>query len=269
MRCLSLFFALVALSATATARPFTNTAGKTVEAEIVRATADQVTLRLKSKRTATIKISTLSDADQGYVRKWLAGQVPPLRVTPNMVRKTTTDSSYYSKNYQQNLELSVEFKNQDNAKGLEESTIKYFLIGRSLGKTLNYKVLLVQERDFEIEPGGKHTVRFRKAVNKYYDGSSYSSYYGNYKCIGYVLFTTRKKDQREVYSYASTLQLEEAIYSIVGLKTRDVVDENFQKPELKKAVIGEITPRDPRAPQRRPGQPQPTKKPAKDPIIIR
>ena len=88
-----LLAAAVLLPASAAwSRPFTNAAGKTLEAEIVRANANEVTLRMTNKRTATVKIASLSEIDQVYVRKWLANQVPPLRITPNMVRKTTKGS---------------------------------------------------------------------------------------------------------------------------------------------------------------------------------
>ena len=259
-------------------RPFTNTAGKTIEAEIVRATATSVTLRLPNRRIATVEISSLQEADQAFVGKWLADQVPPLRITPNMVRKTTKDSrSSYSRSrsYQQSFELSVDVTNDDNAKGLEETTLKYFLVGRSLGKTKSYKILRVEEKDFQVGPGGRETVAFPRTAHRYYDGSSnFFSYYGNYKCIGYVLYAFRKKDDREVYTHASTPQLEEALYSIVTLRQRDVVDENFQKAPPRRAVSGDRNSRRPGAPADDPSTParrrtpSPPSKPA-PPIIIR
>lgn len=259
-------------------RPFTNTEGKTIEAEIVRATSTEVTLRLQNRRIATVGIASLQEADQAFVRRWLSDQVPPLRITPNMVRKTTKDSrSSYSRSrsYRQSFELSVDFTNDDNAKGLEESTLKYFLVGRSLGKTKSYKILRAEEKDFQIVPGGRETVTFPKTEHRYYDGSSsYYSYYGNYKCIGYVLYASRKKDDREVYTYASTPQLEEALYSIVTLRQRDVVDENFQKARSRRSATGERAGRmnedrddGPDRPSRR-SDPSPPAKPT-PPIIIR
>ncbi len=268
--------AVLLLASAAWSRPFTNAAGKTLQAEIVRASANEVTLRMKNSRTATVKISSLSEIDQVYVRKWLANQVPPLRVTPNMVRKTTKDSrsSYTSggKSYQQSYELSVNFQNDDNAKGLEETSLKYFLVGRSLGKTRKHRIIGVQEQGFGVPAGGKHTVTFRREVNTYSDSAS--SYRGNYKCIGYVLYAARRKDDREVYTYASTPQLEEALYSIIQLRERDVVDENFQNPEKRSSLFGrenwnrdEIP--DIFNPRRREPTPRPEKKPSAPPIIIR
>lgn len=271
-----LLAAAVLLSASAAwSRPFTNAAGKILEAEIVRATANEVTLRMTNKRTATVKIASLSEIDQVYVRKWLATQVPSLRITPNMVRKTTKDSrpGYASsgKSYQQSYELSVDFQNDDNAKGLEETSLKYFLVGRSLGKTRKHRILGVQEQGFGVPAGGKHTVSFRREVNTYSDSDS--SYRSNYKCIGYVLYAARRKDDREVYTYASTPQLEEALYSIIQLRERDVVDENFQNPEKRTSPFGRDNWNRDDIPDifnpRRRENPKPEKKPSAPPIIIR
>ena len=43
-----------------------------------------------------------------------------------------------------------------------------------------------------------------------------------------MLYGVRKKDNREVYRYASTPQLEEALYSIIQLGEREMADQNFQ-----------------------------------------
>ena len=104
--------------------------------------------------------------------------------------------------------------------------------------------------DFTIIPGGKQTVPFRKAINRYYAPGSrnrtYSSY-NDFKCYGYVLYASRNKDDREVYAYGSTPQLKEALYTIVGLKTGDVVDENFQVPEVEE-INGRRFPQRPSVP---------------------
>lgn len=269
MRLFSLLLAVVAATATAPARTFTNSAGKSIEAEIVRADSTNVTLRLENKHTATVKIATLSEEDQAFVASWLAEQLPRLRITPNMVRSSKRQGSsasfYRSSSFVQNLQLSVELKNEDNAKGLEESTMKYILVGRSLSDRSHYKILLVQEEDFVVPASGRHTVRFRKAVNNYYE-SSYSK--SGYKCFGYVLYASRKKDNREVYTYGSTTQLREAIYTIIGLESGDLVDENYQKPQALKIGDGNGN-NSRRFPQRRPGNPEPTRKPEDSPIIIR
>lgn len=265
------------LSSPAFSRTFTNQAGKSLEAEIVRATATTVTLRMNNTRTATIKIATLSEKDQEYVTEWLADQIPRLRFDPKMVRssKKSKSSSYYSSysSTVQNIAFSVEVKNEDNAKGLEETTMKYYLIGRHTGKPNVYKILLVQSEDFTVPAAGSHTVRFRKAINTYYSGSR--TYGNNYKCVGYAVYAERKSDQREVYTFGSMPQIKDAIYSITTLKQGDVTDDKFLKPEAPARVQpGRVQPGgNPQPnPPRRPGNPSPLNRPVvpeEAPIRIR
>ena len=258
---------IVLLSPSIEARPFTNAEGKTLEADIVRASDTEVTLRMVNQRTATVKISSLSEIDQAYVRKWIISQIPSLRVTPNMVRKTTKESrkSFFStstKYYRQSYELEVDFQNNDTSKSLETTSLKYMLIGQSVNDPEKHRVLSVQTEDMEVARGGKHTVIFEKEQNTYSETSSY----GSYKCIGFVLYGVRKKDDREVYRFASTPQLEEALYSIIQLNERDMADKNFQptgergrgfrrenwKPEDLPEILDprrrETTPEDPKRP---------------------
>ena len=158
---------IVLLSPSSEARPFTNAEGKTLEADIVRASDTEVTLRMVNQRTATVKISSLSEIDQAYVRKWIISQIPSLRVTPNMVRKTTKESrkSFFStstKYYRQSYELEVDFQNNDTSKSLETTSLKYMLIGQSVNDPEKHRVLSVQTEDMEVARGGKHTVIFEK-----------------------------------------------------------------------------------------------------------
>lgn len=221
---------LAGMAAVLEGRIFTNTAGKTLEAEIVRATSKTVTLRLQNKRTTTIKLDTLSAADQEHVAAWLADRVPRLRFDPNVIRsnKAERDSDFFSSSYNhQGFEMTVNVTNDENAKGLEESTMKFILVGRSQTDRDKYKILSVQEENFSVLPAGRTAVLFRKVINKYYD-SGYSK--SGFKCIGYVLYATRKKDKREVWSHASTQQLKEVIPSLVTLKMGTITDKFFQAP---------------------------------------
>jgi hypothetical protein len=65
---ISVFF--LCLSAIASARKWTDTQGRTIEAEIVRADADSVTV-LTGGREVRIPRSKLSEEDQEYCDEWL------------------------------------------------------------------------------------------------------------------------------------------------------------------------------------------------------
>ena len=219
---------LIATGGTIEGRVFTNTEGKSLEAEIVRASTTKVTLRLKNKRTSTIPLTKLSEEDRKFVAAWLADKVPHLRFKPNLVRsnRDERDSGYYSSDQIQTFEMTVDYSNDENTKGLEESLMKFILVGRSMRDKNQYKILSVQNETFTVAPSGRGTIPFRKVINRYYDGSYSKS---GYKCTGYIVHAERKRDKREVFSYASTKPLEELLHTVLKLKTGDVTDKFFRK----------------------------------------
>ena len=70
-----------------------------------------------------------------------------------------------------------------------------------------------------------------KTVRNFYDDSPGNS--RGARCVGYVLFATRKSDQRELHASASSPLLQDAIYSIINLQTGEETDDKFSRiPEL-------------------------------------
>jgi hypothetical protein len=214
-----------------TARIFTSITGKTIEAEIIAATDQSVTLKLSSGKTSKATLDKFSKADQAHVKAWLADKLPDVRVTPKFVRANrdagATSSSFFFDDDRkvQVLDLSVHLETWDKARGVE-GEIKYVLVGRSLAKRGQHKILAVQSADFTLAPAGQANVDF-KTVKNYYEDGDYST--RGARCIGYVLYACRKSDGREVYSSASTPVLGNAIHSIIALKTGEETDENFIK----------------------------------------
>lgn len=69
---LSIFFVISfsVVSAEGNLRNWTNSAGRTISAELLSLDGDNATLRLKNGRNYTVAVSTLSEADQDFVRHW-------------------------------------------------------------------------------------------------------------------------------------------------------------------------------------------------------
>jgi hypothetical protein len=81
-------------------RTFTNTAGKTVQAEVVNVDNDTVYLKRVDGKSFQLVIDTLSTADQDYVRDWAVQQAlhsgsPIFEISASPERGTTTTSGYY------------------------------------------------------------------------------------------------------------------------------------------------------------------------------
>lgn len=222
--------AFLAAASAATARPFTNTEGKTIEAAIVGASAGVVTLKLPSGKTARVPLETLSEPDRKFVELWLKDRIPRLRVTPKLIRANRDDDRgiyYFDEERQlQVLNMTVEVENEDNRQDLDDSELKYILVGRSVVDRHQYKILAVQRASFDLGTQQTSTITFKTVKNIYNDGD-YNK--GGHRCIGYVLHATRKSDGREVYAHASTTILEQALLNIVELKSGDLTDDNFIK----------------------------------------
>lgn len=224
-RSLLTLLALLVLGPALTARTFTNTEGRSIEAEIARATATTVTLRLANRRTTAIPLETLSEADRTFVAEWLATRIPSLRFTPNITRSNKRSSPGSSRR-KQSYEMNVDVRNAETTKGLEASVMSWVLVGRSLRDNSQYKILAAQEVEFTVPVSGRANIPFRKVISEYYDSST-SSYRSGYKCIGYVLHAKRKSDQRTVYSHASTNLLKEHLEAIILLKSGQLTTEFF------------------------------------------
>lgn len=218
------------LAIPANARTFTNTAGKTIEAEIINATMTTVTLKLASGKKSNLKLSLLSEADQKHVKKWLAEKLPSVRVTPNFVRSNRDEGSasdFWDDDTQiQVLKMTVEIENFDKAKQIEGGEFSYILVGRDLRSRNQYKILAVQKADLDLLPNDSSELTFKTVKNVYEDSGYYKR---GAKCIGYVLYAKRKSDDREIYASASTPILERGIHSIINLKAGEMTDSNFIK----------------------------------------
>lgn len=78
-----------AITLTVSAREWTNAEGKTITADIVKADAVNVTLKLPNGSMPVVKLSTLSQADQDFVKQWLKDSSPaPAGGTPPVKPKT-------------------------------------------------------------------------------------------------------------------------------------------------------------------------------------
>ena len=227
-RSLLALLALLVLGPALSARTFTNTEGRSIEAEIATATATTVTLRLANRRTTTIPLETLSEADRTLIAEWIATRIPRLRFTPNLARSNKKSSSGYSVR-KQSYKMSVDVRNEETTKGLEAYVMRWVLVGRSLRDNRHYKILAAQEAEFTVPVSGRANIPFREVINQYYDSST-SRYRSGYKCIGYILHAERKSDQRKVYSHASSNILNEHLEAIILLKSGQVTTEFFVPP---------------------------------------
>lgn len=69
---IALIAAVIPLPATAELRPWTNSVGKTIQAELVSLEGDDITLKMENGRSYTLDLNTLSLTDQKFAKNWQA-----------------------------------------------------------------------------------------------------------------------------------------------------------------------------------------------------
>lgn len=89
---------LAPLGAFAEVRTFTSPDGRTVDAEIVSATPDQVTLKLASGQSLVAVIDRFSDADKQFIAEWRKQNPVPIKYsfTANFAKEKTGSSESLS-----------------------------------------------------------------------------------------------------------------------------------------------------------------------------
>lgn len=241
MKACLLFLFLGAFLAPAHAeyRKFTNTGGKTLDAELVTANDAHVSIRTKGGRIVSIKRDTLSEDDQTYINTWISNKVPDVEVRPNFDRGLTKDRNKYSPATKQTFGMRVEVKNYSPDKTLEESEVIYYLIGRDINDRDRYKVLSKQVFTLTIDPGKTKKAIFKDIVNNYREGTKYQggkSPGQGHRGIGYVLHIKRKRDNRLVHLSSPTTLLDNVKEKIIALEQDDETDETFVKPKKPEMV---------------------------------
>lgn len=203
---------------------FTNSDGRTVDAELVKADSTKVWLRLKGGRILPVPLKSLVEEDQLYVNKWIADRLPDLQIKPDFDRGRSNETK--KDVTQQSFEMKVSLKNFSPEKDLEESEIIYYLIGRNLADSHKYQVMSRQVREITVPHGQTREVTFDKVHNRYRDENLSGR---EYRGLGYVLQIRRKRDMRRVYLTSSTAILENGKEAIINLEEKDIVGDTFVK----------------------------------------
>ncbi len=85
----AVFFSYGTNSIAGESRDWTNTDGKTITAELISMSGDEITLRMGNGREYTVSLDTLIEADGEYARSWQAGQTAladaPVPVTAPLI----------------------------------------------------------------------------------------------------------------------------------------------------------------------------------------
>lgn len=170
---------ILALSHTLEARIFTSKKGQKVDAEIVEVSGDKVKLRAtKTSKTYSLPISSLSEADQAYIRKWKPGKAvlednykdswpstvyanPGSRIKVVKEDKAKKQFIYHSPNYEFICDVQLADNIVKKFSALFEATREYCRLmpissmkAHVPGSQFRHKIYLFESKESYIRNGG-------------------------------------------------------------------------------------------------------------------
>ena len=221
MRPLILTFLIVS-SLVAQARPFTNTAGKTINAEIARATETDVWLRTSNGRTSKVPLSALSTDDQAFIKKWLMDALPNVKIEPKLARGLKEAKDHPKWESKQNFTLTVSFRNDSGDKDLEETEATLFLVGKASVDDKVFKILSRITKTISLPGNKSDTIEFPKIEN-------YFSKNKGFHALSYVLEVKRVRDNKQLHLSSPNAYLKKRMSDIITRNQDDITDSTFLK----------------------------------------
>ena len=204
------------------ARPFTNTAGKTIEAEITRATETDVWLRTTNGKVAKVPLSALSEKDQAFIKTWLKDALLNVKIEPKLARglKKAKDTTKWAS--KQNFVLTVDFRNDSANLDLEDSEATLFLVGQSTADEKIYRILAKVTKSISLPSNGSDTLEFPRIESYYSDRKGFHA-------ISYVLEVKRKRDDKQLHLSSPNAFLKKRMAEITARQANDSTDSTFVK----------------------------------------
>lgn len=132
------------------ARQFTSTSGKVIDADISFVAGSKVTLRRENGKTVSVALKLFSDEDQKFILDWKEknkGKVPDylknkkprmgFRVSTGKTLKNDDQFSGYVDEHKQKIHMKVTLENQDTVYPIADAKLTILVLGKSpeSGKT--------------------------------------------------------------------------------------------------------------------------------------
>ena len=217
-------FLLAAEPGAVSARTFTSTDGKTIEADVVSANATTVTLARKGQSAATIPIERLSADDQAYTKEWQIDQqknrIPKVLVRVNSNKRDKKQQNMFE-DREGEFEFDVYIENQERAFNIEGATATLMVLGKYFYKTEEGIVMERKEfADINIPDGGNTNLKGR-LVKFEYDKSGYQH---GQKYEGYLV-VFRNAQGKVIDISGSSQRVESQSETILKLKEGERFDE--------------------------------------------
>ncbi len=158
------------------ARTFTSTDGQTLEAEVVKVTGKSVILKLPNRRSVTVPLERLSEADRAYLAEWAKeaakNRVPRVKVEIDSNKRDTNVEAGYDER-RGSVQFQIDVTNQERGFRIEKATATLIVLGDYLYE--KDEMLVMQRVEFEdiSFDFGKTYQMTAKEIRYEYDKSGY------------------------------------------------------------------------------------------------
>lgn len=218
-----LIWLLVAVTAGAEYRLWTDKNGNSVEAEYVRMSGSKVVLKTTAGKDLYVPASGLCDDDQEYLSHVAA--VPPkivVKVAADM--ESDKDSTGYPEKHIEMLTLEVSVRKRNPEPCMERFNVELYILGREKKNNQLYSIIDIVKREVTFVQSDLVTFR-EKFTIKHESGYSYSN---GFAYEGY-LFCVKNSEGEVVAMDANQNILERHLSMVLKSKKGNTYNDDFIK----------------------------------------
>jgi hypothetical protein len=219
---------------------FTDTKGRKLQADVQRATADQVTLKRTDGQVFTIPRSTFVAEDQKHIDQWLktnAAQKPwrlAVRVSSGKNDRHSNDDAMLDfDDRRQQLEPGVTIKNEETDRALENAKGFLLVLAKNVNDTSELRVLGREEFSASLKPG-ESMIHEGNPIKLIYDDKAYAKF--GWKYYGYLMVLKDHKG-RQIAARSVPETLVKSAQNAESLKENDIISRELRPRYTRKPTI--------------------------------
>lgn len=198
------------------AREFTSTDGKKMEATVVAINGANVLLKRGTKQF-NVPANRFSLDDQSYFKKWaedeLKNLIPKLKVEVNNGKSTSSDRKDYYDDKKGSFQFSIKITNEEIHYNLKDAKASLSVLGEDCDDTKKYGIMQKSSFKVNAEPGKEFSW---KGDSLHYKFDDHPSVVWGVKYYGYV-FQIKNTDGKVIFSKSSQKKFETHVDKILDL----------------------------------------------------
>lgn len=211
----------------ATAREFTSTDGKKIEAEVVTVTDDSAVIAMGT-RQFTVPLANFSKPDREFFKKWrateLKNRIPKLDVQVNTGKSNRSDRNDSFDNRIGSFEFTVKVELDERNYELKGATATLAVLGEDCDSDDRYSVM--QKSTYKIDLAEGKTHEWKGEELRYEFDDRPPSYWGN-QYYGYV-YQIKNSSGKVIFEKVIPTKFESGVKEILSMSPGTAFDDKFR-----------------------------------------